>query len=563
MVVFSRNIIVNMPQALGNMRMFPPRFPSSSSTIGLAIKTTIALAIILLTSNVTTGFAQQQEQQVTSQPSATGSESLTRTAPSKEDSFRIQVPQGWVIQDVDNTGFALAVEILEGYGILAQLCPEGQEEQQLVQLLNASGNTSSDSANSGSICRETQEEVIHIVRYPNIGARLGLASDDLISNSNVAADIILAYQMQKLQEGGYRDIRIVDSMHTTVNIDLSTGLNNNNSIATTTVPAKLVEMTYSTNLSPDQTRRGYFLSTATDVTPPYLGTIKGYAVFYEGNSSSTNNTTTADSAEIITTSGDNSLSLAAIGQVFDSFELIAAPEVAQAIAQEAAEEGESLPVTNATATNATATNATATNATATNATATNATEINTESADIAGEGIDSDAGDADGTASALDTDAGDAADDEGGDAADDEGGDAADDNGGGDAADDNGGGDGDDATNAIDADAEGGDDNGGDAADDNGGDGDGTDTACDPSYPDDCIPSPPPDLDCGDDGIPENFKVLPPDPHEFDDDNDGIGCESESNQQSGLAEEPDSPGSNDSLSIVDIINWAIDGFPRL
>ena len=40
-----------------------------------------------------------------------------------------------------------------------------------------------------------------------------------------------------------------------------------------------------------------------------------------------------------------------------------------------------------------------------------------------------------------------------------------------------------------------------------------------------CIPSPPPDLDC--DEIPEkNFKVTGSDPHGFDADNDGIGCES-------------------------------------
>jgi hypothetical protein len=48
--------------------------------------------------------------------------------------------------------------------------------------------------------------------------------------------------------------------------------------------------------------------------------------------------------------------------------------------------------------------------------------------------------------------------------------------------------------------------------------------ACDPAYPDFCIPPPPPDLDC-----PElagsNFTVLPPDPHRLDADHDGIGCE--------------------------------------
>jgi hypothetical protein len=49
---------------------------------------------------------------------------------------------------------------------------------------------------------------------------------------------------------------------------------------------------------------------------------------------------------------------------------------------------------------------------------------------------------------------------------------------------------------------------------------------CEPSYPDLCIPPGLPDIDCGD--IPEftDFPVLPPEPHGFDGDNDGIGCES-------------------------------------
>lgn len=48
--------------------------------------------------------------------------------------------------------------------------------------------------------------------------------------------------------------------------------------------------------------------------------------------------------------------------------------------------------------------------------------------------------------------------------------------------------------------------------------------ACDPSYPDVCIPPAPPDLDCGD-VAPRRFRVLPPDPHRFDGDHDGVGCE--------------------------------------
>jgi hypothetical protein len=48
--------------------------------------------------------------------------------------------------------------------------------------------------------------------------------------------------------------------------------------------------------------------------------------------------------------------------------------------------------------------------------------------------------------------------------------------------------------------------------------------SCDPSYPGVCIPPAPPELDCGD--IPHRrFEVLSPDPHGFDGDHDGVGCE--------------------------------------
>jgi uncharacterized repeat protein (TIGR01451 family) len=52
---------------------------------------------------------------------------------------------------------------------------------------------------------------------------------------------------------------------------------------------------------------------------------------------------------------------------------------------------------------------------------------------------------------------------------------------------------------------------------------------CHPSYPTVCIPPPPPDLDCGQISF-RNFLVIytvpGPDPHNFDGDRDGVGCES-------------------------------------
>ena len=47
---------------------------------------------------------------------------------------------------------------------------------------------------------------------------------------------------------------------------------------------------------------------------------------------------------------------------------------------------------------------------------------------------------------------------------------------------------------------------------------------CDPSYPDVCIPPPPPDLDCAD-VEHRDFRVKGSDPHGFDGDGDGRGCE--------------------------------------
>ncbi len=53
--------------------------------------------------------------------------------------------------------------------------------------------------------------------------------------------------------------------------------------------------------------------------------------------------------------------------------------------------------------------------------------------------------------------------------------------------------------------------------------------SCAASYPDACIPPPPPDLDCGE-ITHKRFRVRhdvsDPDPHGFDGDQDGVGCES-------------------------------------
>jgi hypothetical protein len=309
----------NISSALTIMRMSPSLL--FSPAIGIAL-IAAAIVVILLASNVTIIYAQPQEeeeeQQLTGQPG--GIENATRTTTagattfqSTDDSFSVEVPEGWVIQELSDTGSELGVEVSEGLRILVQLCPE--EEQQRV-FPNASGGSSTDSTSNS--CQGAQEEVIHIVQYPDL--ETGVQEDNNITT----------YHLQKLQEVGYSNIQIVNNTDMTVNI-----ANPQTDETIATVPAKLVEMTYSTNVDLNETRTGYFILTATAATDPDVGTIKGYAIFYEGNS-----TTAAIAAETTTASSSFLPPLPpAVGQIFDSFELIAAEEVAEAIAQGESEAG--------------------------------------------------------------------------------------------------------------------------------------------------------------------------------------------------------------------------------
>jgi hypothetical protein len=261
---------------------------------------------------------------ITQQDGTTRTTTPTTLFESTNDSFRVQLPQGWVIQDVNNTGSILIQESTQGYGILAQLCPEGgegQQQQQEQALINVSTTTTFSSSSCQQQQQEGQEEIIHIIRYPNLGTRLGIAVDDI---NDIVPDSILEYQIQKLQEVGYRDINIVNSTDTTINIHYTTTEDAPVPLEAT-VPARLVEMTYSTSSAPSEMRRGYFILTATNVTPPNPETITGYSIFYEGALGATT------AAEQTTRPSGNLLLPASLRQVYDSFELLPSEEVEEAV----------------------------------------------------------------------------------------------------------------------------------------------------------------------------------------------------------------------------------------
>ena len=307
------------------MRISYPLFEFKSKAIALTAAAIIM--VVLLAANVTITYAQQQGEQQqlsTSQPANTssvtqnGTTATTTLFESTNDNFRVQLPEGWVIQDVNNTGFALAAEVTEGYGILAQLCPEGEEGRQQGALSNVSSTGSSSSCQQQ---QQAQGEIIHIIRYPNLGTRLGIAVDDI---NDIIPDSVLEYQTQKLQEVGYRDINVVNTTDTGILVHYQTGP----AEPIATAPAMLGEMTYSSNSAPGEMRRGYFFLTATNVTPPNIETITGYSIFYEG----------ATAAEQTTTPSGNLLPPASFRQVINSFELIPSEEALQAILAQIAQQ---------------------------------------------------------------------------------------------------------------------------------------------------------------------------------------------------------------------------------
>ena len=438
------------------------------------------IAAILLVSNFTVIEAQPLQQQMTNQPgeiengrttTPPGATPVsTTTFQSINDSFRVEVPSGWIIQDIDNTGPALLEESRQGYGMLAQLCPEEQQQGATV-LPNATGgsggSTNTISSINASSCIGARD-VIHIVRYPDLEIRMQPANN------------ITTYYLQKLEEVGYRGIQAVSSTDTTVNI-----INPQTNQTIAIVPAKFAEIIYSTIVTPDEVSKGYFILTATNLTAPNVGTTKGYSVFYEVGSA------TAE-AEITRTLP------AAVEEVFGSFELIAeAPEeviAEQTIVQteQTVQEdgfGQVLQIQCSPSYPGVCIPPPPPDLNCGDIGFSNFTVLSPDPHGF-------DGNDNDGIGCDL----------PGGPGGD---------NGG-----EGGGGD----------DEDGGDDNSG-----------GGDNSCHPSYPDVCIPPPPPDLNCDDEGVPENFEVSGSDPHGFDGDNDGIGCESESN----APDEPEGGGDDD------------------
>ena len=303
--------------------------------IGLTSVAVFAIAIILLPFNITIINAQQQQPPTISQPPVQVTQNgATTLFQSTTDGVRLNVPEDWVVHDVNNTGSTRSEESRQGYGILAQLCPQEQQQQEQQRAAPSNISRSRDTTR----CQGSEGDIIHIVRYLDLDVRLQGVSSNVTAHNNMTIDNILLYHMQKLEEVGYSGIQIVNSTDTTLNV---TNAQTNQTIAT--VPARLVEVTYSTASAPNVIREGYFLLTATDETRPNIGMTKGYSIFYEGTSIAAGATTPATIQQTTTSTPFVSLPPRqplpiAVRQIFDSFELIVASEVAQDMAPSQSEQ---------------------------------------------------------------------------------------------------------------------------------------------------------------------------------------------------------------------------------
>ena len=290
---------------------------SASMKVSTVTASAIAIAVILLGSSFSVIDAQQQ--QLTSGTGEIDNTAGTGATPfqSTSDSFSIQVPNGWIVADINNTGFELSEELRRGYGLLAELCAE---QEQGAQSLSPDTASAANSTTSNNRCQGAQE-VVHVIRYPDLNTTMQPTSN------------LTQFHLDKLQEVGYRNVQITNTADRTVNL---TNPLTNETIQT--VPAEFADITYTTTGSPNQTRTGHYILTSTNNTAPNATATKGYVVFYEGNSGGTN--TTSGAAAITPTTSISSPLSPQVAQLLDSFELIVTPEAAETLAEQAAQPAE-------------------------------------------------------------------------------------------------------------------------------------------------------------------------------------------------------------------------------
>ena len=178
-----------------------------------------------------------------------------------EDGFRVQVPDGWVVQDVDNfhlPNFRIANEA--GFLILAIICPQQEAVPSTGGMYNCEHSESSVEILHDRLSHRPEFEVIE-------------------DPANITPDDFLAFMVEEMQGRNYTNIQIINSTDLTINITSPEDPNT----TIRTAPAKLVEMTYQLSLGLGDMRSYSILATIPENPQPGLRQIvSGEFVTYEG-----------------------------------------------------------------------------------------------------------------------------------------------------------------------------------------------------------------------------------------------------------------------------------------
>jgi hypothetical protein len=178
-----------------------------------------------------------------------------------EDGFRVRVPDGWVVQDIDNfhlPNFRAANKA--GFLILAIICPQQDALQGIGGLYNCEQS-------------ESSVEILH--------DRLGHRPEfEIIEDpTKITPDDFLAFMIEVMQGRNYTGIQIINSTDLTVNITSPEDTNT----TIRTVPAKFVEMTYQPGRGLEYMRSYSILATIPESPRPGLRqVVSGDYVTYEG-----------------------------------------------------------------------------------------------------------------------------------------------------------------------------------------------------------------------------------------------------------------------------------------
>jgi hypothetical protein len=221
---------------------------------------TIVVLVLLFGPNIGIASAQQQ---LTSIPAVI----QNGTFQSAADGFRLQVPYGWVVQDIDNLhlpNFRVMNEA--GFFILAIICPQ----QEAVQ------GTAAETYNceqSGSSVEILHDRLSHRPEFEVIEDPASITPDDF-----------LAFVIEEMQGRNYTNVQIINSTDLTINITSPEDPNT----TIRTAPAKLVEMTYQLSPGLGDMRSYSILATIPENPQPGLRQmVSGEFVTYEGSALTT------------------------------------------------------------------------------------------------------------------------------------------------------------------------------------------------------------------------------------------------------------------------------------